>query len=195
LLNSLLGTLSSGVPPITGSYESIASATGTGSSTSITFSSIPSTYKHLQIRALTKGTSVTGPTYNMSMRFNSDTTDANYVNHYLRGTGSSAQAGQFGSSADGFVIGYTPVSRVAAPDLTNIFGTNIIDIIDYASTTKYKTARCFFGTDLNDASGSGIVGLQSGLWMSSSAITSITLTIGVSNWTTTSTFALYGIKG
>ena len=32
------------------SYESIASATGTGSSGTITFSSIPSTYQSLQLR-------------------------------------------------------------------------------------------------------------------------------------------------
>jgi hypothetical protein len=193
--NSIAGFLGTGVAASTSSYESIATAVGTGSSATITFSSIPATFKHLQIRALTKGTATTGPTYNMSMRFNSDTTDTNYVNHYLRGGGASASAGQFGSSTDGFVIGYTPVSRVAAPDLTNMFGTNLIDIIDYASTTKYKTARALFGTELNTTDGNSIVGLQSGLWMSTAAITSITLTIGASFWTTTSTFALYGIKG
>jgi hypothetical protein len=193
--NSAYSAASNSVTPaVPSSFESIATATGTGSSGTITFSSIPGTYKALQIRALTKGTATTGPTYNMSMRFNSDTTDTNYVNHYLRGNGTTASAGQFGSSTDGFVIGYTTVSRTSAPDLTNIFGTNLIDIIDYASTSKYKTARSFFGADLNDTSGSGIVGLQSGLWMSTAAISSITLTIGASFWTTTSTFALYGIK-
>ncbi len=44
------GLYGTGVPPVTSSYESIATSTATGSS--ITFSSIPSTYKHLQVRAL-----------------------------------------------------------------------------------------------------------------------------------------------
>jgi len=45
--NDFLGPNSAYIPT---SYESIASATGTGSSNTITLSSIPSTYKHLQLR-------------------------------------------------------------------------------------------------------------------------------------------------
>lgn len=195
LLNSIVALLESGAGGGGGAFESIATATGTGSSGTITFSSIPSTYTHLQIRALTKSTNTAGPTYNYFIRFNSDTTAANYRNHYLRGTGSAAQAGSFDSDTNGFVIGYTPVARTSSPDLTNMFGTNIIDIHDYASTTKNKTVRSFFGTELNTTDGNSIVGLQSGLWVNTAAVSSLSLFVEIGNWTTSTVFSLYGIKG
>ena len=69
---------------------------------------------------------------------------------------------------------------------------SIIDIIDYASTTKNKTVRAFFGLDLN---GSGSVTLGSGLWMNTNAITDININAAADPMAAGSTFALYGIKG
>jgi hypothetical protein len=68
----------------------------------------------------------------------------------------------------------------------------VLDILDYANTNKFKTVRSLTGVDAN---GSGFVALMSGLYRSTTAITSIKLfsTYG-SNWTSTSTFALYGVK-
>jgi hypothetical protein len=175
----LLGTLASSVQKVSGAFESIATATGTGSSGTITFSSIPGTYQHLQLRINSKNT--TGN--NLELQFNSDT-GANYVRHYLRGNGStvtaSAQTAQnqieFMGSGGG-----TPNPAVL-----------IIDIQDYASTSKNKTVRNFSGQDEN---GSGIVILSSGLWLNTNAVTSITFKVSSGNFTTDSTFALYGIKG
>jgi hypothetical protein len=75
--------------------------------------------------------------------------------------------------------------------ISNNFAVYIIDILDYASTSKAKTARVFSG---RDQKGSGEVELRSGLWTSTAAINRIDIVIGGS-FTTTSTFALYGIKG
>ena len=73
-----------------------------------------------------------------------------------------------------------------------VYPTNfIIDILDYANTSKYKTVRIALGSDRN---GSGEVGLFSGLWQSTAAVTTIAINCG-QNYTTTSQFALYGIKG
>jgi hypothetical protein len=70
----------------------------------------------------------------------------------------------------------------------------IIDIHDYASTTKNKTVRSFFGHDRN---GAGSVYLYSGLWMNTGAITSLSL--GQANFSGTfdtgTVASLYGIKG
>jgi hypothetical protein len=74
----------------------------------------------------------------------------------------------------------------------NAMGSGILDIHDYTSTTKNKTFRSITGRDNN---GSGQITLYSGLWLSTSAITSISLNTSGSNFTTASTFALYGIKG
>lgn len=177
------------VPP---SFESIATVTGNGSSDTITFSSIPSTYKHLQIRIIAKGTSTASAGANdLYMNFNSDTTSTNYRGHALYGDGSSAGAQDEGNA------GYIRVERaVQTSNATNnnIMGVAIIDIHDYASTTKNKTSRAISGTDTNGAA-TAAIWLSSGLWMSTSAINSITLkSTGTGNWTTSTVISLYGIN-
>jgi len=171
-----LGLIGSFPTPVTSSFESIASATGTGSSGTITFSSIPSTYKSLQIRC----NIVYSSTSLVRFQYNSDT-GSNYARHILFGDGATA-----GADAS---AGYTSNAIIYVGGST---GTNvgIVDIHDYASTTKYKTSRTFSG---NDNNGSGYVTLMSGLWMSTSAVTSISI-ICSDNFATGSTFSLYGIN-
>ena len=78
--------------------------------------------------------------------------------------------------------------------MSNIFGAFIIDIHDYSSTSKYKTVRGFGGLDANNSSVDLEINLISGVWMNTAAISSITLSAN-DPFTTTTTFALYGIKG
>ena len=163
-------------------FESIASATGTGSSGTITFSSIPSTYTSLQIR-YQFFTSVAGNA--LRVRFNGDT-GTNYARHNLYGNGTTVSAG--GNATQSFL---TPGSNANGPSATSPV-VGIIDIHNYSSTTQYKTLRGLSGVDQN---GAGDVNLNSGLWLSTSAITSIELYTGSSNWTTSTVFSLYGIKG
>jgi len=171
-----------------GSYESIATATGTGLSGTITFSSIPSTYKHLQVRFMGRSTSTN---LAASIIVNGSTTG--YARHYLFGTGASVTAGGQASQSSFSLIDTITGSNSTA----NIMGTGILDIHDYASTTKNKTLRFFGGYDTNNGSDGGIISLQSSLWANTSAITSIDLrTDGFANfWSTNSVFSLYGIKG
>jgi hypothetical protein len=177
LLNTVLGSFSSGVVAATSSYESIATINPT-SGTSVTFSSIPGTYKHLQIRSMLNNTAYT----QLVMTFNSDS-GSNYARHLLSGNGTTVTA--TGGATQ------NQINNAAIAGASTSLGVTIIDIIDYASTTKYKTTRSFNGMDAN---GSGRVELGSGLWQSTSAITSITLTDP--NYSFSSgTLALYGIKG
>jgi hypothetical protein len=74
----------------------------------------------------------------------------------------------------------------------SVFGAGVIDILDYANTSKYKTIRTLSGWDKN---GGGNVGLSSGLWLSTSAISSIVIGSQTGNLVTNTQFALYGIKG
>lgn len=171
-----------------GSFESIATATGTGSSNTITFSSIPSTYQHLQIRGIARNTNASNRA-DLAVRLNGDT-GANYAQHNLSGNGSTASAGSNTGGTSAFV-GWT----TAANATSNIVGACIIDIHDYASTTKNKIIRAFVGEDLNAASTDATVWLASALWLNTNAITSLSLFAPFGNFTTTSTFALYGIKG
>ena len=153
----------------------------------ITFTNIPNTYSHLQIRAIAKDDAGTPQTRFLTFRFNSDTA-SNYSWHYLTGNGSAA------SSAAGTSETYGIASFVNEGG-TSIFGAAVIDILDYANTNKYKTVRGLGGYDLN---GSGEATFASGSWRSTSAITSITLDLRstqAGNFNQYSQFALYAIKG
>jgi hypothetical protein len=163
-----------------GDYESIATTTvGSGGQATITFASIPSTYKHLQIRylALSAGTF----TADNVARFNSDT-GSNYAFHFIYGTGASALAAA-ASTQTSMVMGTTPDATYPC--------VAVVDILDYANTNKYKTVRTLAGIDRN---GSGYVYLQSGLWQSTAAISTITINSPTGNYNQYSSFALYGIK-
>jgi hypothetical protein len=167
---------------VVGDYESIATVTvGAGGSSTITFSSIPSTYTHLQIRGIFKPS--TGCW--LGLRFNSDS-GSNYAYHDLRGNGASVSVEGVASQT------IANLSLYNQSPVTSTFNAAVIDILDYANTSKYKTQRTLGGLDAN---GSGNIDLASSLWMSTSAVTSIVLSCTASaTFTQYSSFALYGIK-
>lgn len=169
-----------------GSYDSIATYNGTGSSGVITFSSIPSTYKHLQLRCIMRNTGTGTAEQTTLITVNSDTT-ANYVTHRLTGNGSAAGAQTYSSGT-----AIAPYFNPENGNTAGIHGAMVIDILDYTNTSKRKSFRILGGIDYN---GSGTSGLISGTWLGTNSITSITLTSGSNNWTTSAQFALYGIKG
>jgi hypothetical protein len=188
MLNSLIGIIaSSGGVVSTNSYESIATVTvGAGGASTVTFSSIPSTYQHLQIRGIGRAANSTTDE-NFILQFNSDT-GANYSLHNVYGTGSAVGA----NASTNFTASY--FSRVSGNNSgASIFGVAVADILDYSDTNKYKTVRSLSGHDQN---GSGYVTLMSGSWRSTSAVTTITIkNESGSNISQYSQYALYGIKG
>jgi hypothetical protein len=170
------------------SFESIATVTvGSGGSSTITFSSIPSTYQHLQLRILARGLN-SGNECQFQYTINDDY-GSNYAWHLLRGNGSAAFADGYGTQdamrAQGRYPGDTAIS--------NAFGVGITDFLDYSNTNKNKTARTLGG---NDRNGAGQIYYTSSVWLNTSAINKII--IGNSDGTGIaqySSFALYGIKG
>lgn len=158
-----------------GAYELISSTILTGTSTSITFSSIPSTYKHLQVRMVAGGVGVA----NIN-KFNSDT-GSNYTFHRLLGDAGAVQSG----AVPGQTFFWTP----ALSTTSNIFGAVIIDILDYASSSKNTTVRMFGGVP----EGTGQVALNSGVWLNTAALTQFS--IEGSTFSVGSRFSLYGVKG
>ena len=176
----------SNADPDFGAFESIATTLGTGSSATISFSSIPATYKHLQIRFIARVTNA-DTANNQFLQFNSDT-GANYSWHLIEGDGAAATSNGLAN------YNYTFAGRVsAATAAAGIMGVGIIDILDYANTNKYKTIKTLSGQDRN---GGGVARFDSGNWRNTAAITSIQLiNSSTTNYTTDSQFALYGIKG
>lgn len=186
-MSPILGVWASqNYPRITSSYESIATVTvGAGGSSTITFSSIPSTYTHLQLRILGKNNAADNGAWNIFLNFNSSASTSNTF-HYLLGDGASVSAGA--STGNTHCI-----AGVFAGSTTTTFSNSIIDILDYKNTNKYKTIRSLNGVDFN---GSGSMRFYSNLWQSTQAISSIDITSeGSKTITQYSHFALYGIKG
>jgi hypothetical protein len=167
-------------------FYQIATTTLGSAQSTITFSSIPQDYTHLQIRGILRSDRSANPNDPIQFRFNSDTA-SNYSSHNLTGNGSSASSGvDLGTSIlEGRVTGPT------APAST--FSAEVIDILDYANTNKYKTVRWL---NAHDRNGAGQVKLLSGNWRNTAAITSITFSsVTASNFVQYSSLALYGIKG
>lgn len=183
----MLGIMASGISgnlwAPAGAYDSIATTTLSTSAANITFSSIPQTYTHLQIRYLCNTTRVGGPSGSGTMEFNGDTTAGHYSTHALYGDGATAAATGYANANYG----------VWYYGSTTTFVAGVIDILDYTSTTKNKTQRILTGFDAN---GSGQMALASTLWMATSiaGITSIVLTPTGYSFNTYSSFALYGVK-
>jgi hypothetical protein len=173
------------------SYESIATVTvGITPQSTITFSSIPSTYKHLQIRFIARCSRADYTVAALNARFNSDTA-ANYSGHYLGGNGGSAFA--YG----GANYTFSPAGLVSGTTVTaSTFSGGVIDVLDYQNTNKYKTVRSLAGFNGN-ASGTGDeINLQSGSWRNTAAVTSIDFTLETAaNFLQYSSFALFGVKG
>lgn len=161
-----------------GAYDALATVTvPSGGVTSVSFTGIPTGYKHLQIRAIYE--TVTNAD-NIGLTLNGSTAPSR--THYLFGDGSSVTAGSTTQNL---------ITIQAGLSTTSYYGM-VIDILDYADTNKNKTLRVLGGGDFN---GSGVVFLDSALYSTTSAVSSLSLqTVGSQTIAQYSQFALYGIK-
>lgn len=153
-----------------------SSVVGSSGATSIIFNNIPQTFTHLQIRGFASTNS--GSTAAL-LQFNSDSA-ANYAYHFLIGDGSSPTSGGVTSSTS---IVFNAQTTSA------FFASEIIDILDYTNTNKNKTVKVVNGYDNNT---SGFIHFRSGLWTSTSAIT--TISISSTTFQQFTRFDLYGIS-
>lgn len=178
------------VEPVTGSYDLLETQILGSNTTSITFSNLNSTYgtdyQHLQLRILGR-TDRNDTDDFIVLRFNSDSGN-NYASHLLRGNGTNVQSSTPRTSYQNIEIS----GLTAATQTANSFGALIIDILDPFETTKNTTIRTFSG----QTGSYNFVGLSSGLWMNTNAVTTILLDqFFGSNFLTGSRFSLYGLKG
>ena len=178
---------SSVTPLVPTAFDSIA--TVTSGSSSITFSSIPQTYKSLQIRVFARSTDAgSGGSDRLNMTFSGS---SSYVHSFLSANGVGLDGSATASTTSALIFGCMAGGGTTA----NVFASSIIDIAEYASTSKNKTIKYFSG--FHDPSPVSDIRLGSGLSMSTTAVTSITLTIGSSatrSLASGSVIALYGIK-
>jgi hypothetical protein len=186
VIGNLLAGVYGDLAPL-GDYESIATATvGSGGAANIEFTSIPSTFQHLQLRGIIRGDRSDTVSF-IKVQANSDTAN-NYANHGILGNGSSASVYAI-TTTDHAVRAEIPAASATA----SIFAGLYCDILDYQNTNKNKTFRALTG---NDRNGAGQVRFLSGVWLNTSAITSLKIIDGNgNNFVQHSSFALYGIKG
>jgi hypothetical protein len=178
-----------GIP--TSGFELIQTYILTGNQSSVVFSSLgsfSSTYKHLQIRAVGRSSGgIIGPQEGdaVLIRLNGDS-GSNYAQHVVSGNGSSVNSGGASSQTAMAAQRFTDSTGTA-----NAFGAFIADFIEPFSTTKNKTMRTM-GGQTNQIT---LIAMNSGLWMNTSSLTSITLTPNVgANFNAGSRFSLYGIR-
>ena len=173
-----------------GAYDALSTVTvGSTSVSSIEFAGIPQGYKHLQIRATLKTNRATYGNDGLYLRVNG--LSSNYGFHYVAGDGSAASASG-GGSQNQILLGW------CGTNVSSAYGANIIDILDYSNTSKYKTVRNLGGVDINGtiAGFGGVIALHSGAsFTSTNAITSISFTSSnAANFEQYSQVTLYGVR-
>ena len=190
---STASSASNSVTPVVPSNFFLISQTTLGSpAASFTFSSIPSAYKSLQLRMILRDSSAGTSANYISLRFNGDT-GSTYASHQLYDNYGSVAA--YGAASQTFI--QVQGGNISGNATANTFAASITDIVDYASTSKYKTSKSFAGGNTNNGSGYNDVGFNSGLWQSTAAINSITVYVGSPggyNINTGSTLSLYGVS-
>jgi hypothetical protein len=158
----------------TSTYTPLANVTLASSASSVTFSSIPATYRDLILVSSIR----TGTTTDNVLRLNGDT-GSNYSTNVMYGDGSNAF-----SAAATWAYGFFSYSNSTNPE------ANITQFLDYSATDKHKTFLSKQGAAAN------LVGARVGRWASTNAITTIQLNAGIvatTTFTSGSTFSLYGV--
>ena len=162
----------------TGTYTLIASATASGSTGNIAFTSIPQTYTDLVLVAFVKQST---SAYLGYIRLNGDT-NANFSETLLYGTGSTAGSARESNRFIGYVGNWT------TGNVTSVFTTYVINFMDYSNTTTFKTYISRGGDSSTETN--AVVNL----WRSTAAINTIDFSVNIGNLASGSTFKLYGIE-
>ncbi len=162
--------------------EEIARTTLAAPQTTISFTSIPSTFEHLRLMMYCES-DVAATQSSINIAFNSDTTDANYI----RVSETWQDSARNDTDAANRLIGTSSGATSAA----GAFGHNIVDIPFYAGTVVFKAAftSSLRHEDISD-NNARRVSLQ---WDSAAAINRIDLVNAAGDFIAESKFILYGI--
>jgi hypothetical protein len=160
----------------------ISSQTLGSTAASVTFSSIPGTYRDLQLVIVGKQDSTSGVDASFKVTANSDTTSS-YTQVRMYGDGSAA------GSNTGTNTGYFEGGRMGNSNASSGVTTTTLQFLDYAATDKQKTVLS------RSANPYAITDAEAARWPSTSAITTLLLATLSGNFVAGSTFYLYGVLG
>jgi hypothetical protein len=181
LLLGVLAAQAEGAVAAAGTYDLLETEILTGSQASVTFSSLGSysAYQHFQIRSVSKTTTDDSAVH---IQFNADT-GLNYYWHMLY----TADGSSVGSYALGSVTSLR--ATYSSPNSsTDNFSAFVCDILDPFSTNKNTTIRSFGGY------ATPRLGLFSGLWNNTNALTEIKIIPITGSLAAGSRFSLYGLR-
>lgn len=153
----------------TSTWIALATTTLSSNSSSITFSSIPSSYKDLAL--VIRGNVAGGEAMNYSL--NGDTTDTNYSRVRMLSDGTSFSTNV---AANRQIVNMYPTQ-----------GVQTIHFLDYSATDKYKTVL-----SRSDSPGDVVMAFVS-RWSNTDPVTSIQF--GLGTMLTGTVLSLYGIEG
>jgi hypothetical protein len=163
-------------------YDAIATQTLGSSTSTVTFSSIPSTYTDL-VLVVSAVENSNAPVY---LRVNGLTTSI-YSNTWMRGDGSTASSSRYNTAALGG-SGLNLDNFSAQPPFPSGFsGQATYNIMNYSNTTTFKTVMLRHGSSNWTIANVGLI-------QTTSAISSLEIYPFATSWATGSTFSLYGIK-
>lgn len=156
----------------------------------IDFTSIPGTYKHLQVRGQVRA-DTSASNDRLRVRLNADSTTAHYAwdeaDNYAAGTTQGSES----ASDTAISSAYIPANTAPA----NAAGDFVIDIQNYAGTVFDKTVLTAYVCRLATGSGGINVGRAGGYWLSTAAVTEVTLSLaGGGNFIIGSRVSLYGVS-
>jgi hypothetical protein len=167
--------------------------------TTIDLSSIPATYKHLQLRLLWQSNTNSSGEYGLAVLPNSDGSTTDNAFHWLCGNGGSvASTARTNTTPGNYGLIPYPQPQSTGQSINpssyqSQFVAAIVDFVDYASTSKNKTIKTLSGFAMG---GGQNITVGSMLWTDTSAINRLFMYCSnAPQFTVGSRFSLYGIKG
>ena len=169
-------------------YELISSNVLGSSAASVTFSAIPSTYTDLLLKCSARATASSVYPDSILANFNGDTSAIYSMTSVY---GEKATASSYRRSSDTFLMILQSIN--GGTSTSNTFSNVELYIPNYAGNAN-KCMSASFATEANtDTNLYWTVGVEAGLYATTTAISSIALTLG-SSFASGSSFYLYGIK-
>lgn len=185
-LGKLQAQVSAGGTPAMVKIAEIIVGTATGT---VTFASIPATYRHLRLVYQARG-DFAGEYVAINGQFNGDT-GANYDGQGVFATGSAAVTGFEVQNGTSVIVAYMTGSTAVA----GATGAGEITWQNYAGTTFFTTFFSHLWVGGTAAAAQRFDELFGGQWRNTAALNSILLTTsGSGNFVTGSTFTLYGMS-
>jgi hypothetical protein len=158
----------------------LATVTLGASASSVTFSSIPATYRDLILIANGSPSDNSFPV--ITSRFNADT-GANYSRVRMQGSGSGSGASSAASGQSNLEL----ASSFGAGSSSSGRFILVAQVMDYSATDKHKTVLARSGTSLD-----GVEAIAA-RWANTDAVTSWVILTSTAAFASGTTFGLYGI--